>query len=270
MRFKKYDSKELKHLQNIQLMILKDIIDLCEKNNIDYFAIGGTALGSVRHKGFIPWDDDIDIGMLRSDYDKFLKICKTQLNDNYYVLNDQTEKNFFLPFTKICLKDTIYEEWWIKQVNIEEGIFVDIFVFENTPNNKIRRFIYKWWAIFLNTMVILSTVKYENPNKRNEFIQHIIYYILQILPLSPSKQYFKKYKNSNVKHDYVFYPYVPFFIKKSDIEPLKKLQFEKIKLNVINNVDAMLYDFYGDDYMKLPPEEKRYNHKPDKIDFGKY
>lgn len=84
---------ELKKLQNEILDILVEVSNICEKNNIDYFIIGGTALGAIRHKGFIPWDDDIDIGMTRENYDKFLEIAQNSLSSNLFLQTPYTEKH---------------------------------------------------------------------------------------------------------------------------------------------------------------------------------
>ena len=99
LKQKKYDPNDLKHLQQIELKILKEVISICESNNLKYYAFGGTALGAVRHGGFIPWDDDIDIAMFRDDYDKLLEILDNNLSDEYYVLNlYKHEKNRIIFF----------------------------------------------------------------------------------------------------------------------------------------------------------------------------
>ena len=82
-----YDTDTLKHVQEVQLMIFKDFIEICEKNDLEYYAYGGTVLGAIRHKGFIPWDDDIDILMFREDYEKFLKIMGETKSSKYELLN---------------------------------------------------------------------------------------------------------------------------------------------------------------------------------------
>ena len=82
-----YDKNTLKHVQDVQLMILKDFIEICEKNNLEYYAYGGTIIGAIRHEGFIPWDDDIDLLMLREDYEKFLKIMDEMQSEKYEELS---------------------------------------------------------------------------------------------------------------------------------------------------------------------------------------
>ena len=85
MNFRQYDEETLKHLHDLELMILKDFIKICEENNLNYYMYAGSLLGTIRHKGFIPWDDDLDIAMPRKDYNKFRKIAKNELDKKYYL-----------------------------------------------------------------------------------------------------------------------------------------------------------------------------------------
>ena len=98
--YQAYDPEVLKRVQETELEILKDFIDLCDRHDIDYFGVGGTAIGAVRHQGFIPWDDDIDIGFLRKDYDRFLALAKEELSDKYEVLNAIEDHNYPPPCKK--------------------------------------------------------------------------------------------------------------------------------------------------------------------------
>ena len=127
-----YDEKVLKKLQKIELGILKEFDKICEDNNLDYFLVGGSAIGIVRHKGFIPWDDDIDVGMNRKDYDKFLEIAKEKHSDKYTVMNNDTNPKFPLMNTRWGLNGTEYKTADLKDIPGNFGIFLDIFCFDNT------------------------------------------------------------------------------------------------------------------------------------------
>lgn len=121
--YQAYDPEVLKRVQETELEILKDFIDLCDRHDIDYFGVGGTAIGAVRHQGFIPWDDDIDIGFLRKDYDRFLALAKEELSDKYEVLNAIEDQNYPLPTTRLVKKGTVFHEEPLKNANATLAFF---------------------------------------------------------------------------------------------------------------------------------------------------
>lgn len=118
--------------------IALEIKRICEKNNIPYFLIGGTLLGAVRHKGFIPWDDDLDIGFLRKDYDRFLEVCKTELSEEMFLQTWDTDEYYGLPFGKVMLKGTRFRESANGTAAAQSMIFVDIFPYDDMPENGFK------------------------------------------------------------------------------------------------------------------------------------
>ena len=108
MKLRKYDEKELKKLQQIELKILKEFISICDKHSLDYYLYGGTNLGAIRHSGFIPWDDDIDVIMFRDDYNKFLKIISEREMGEFKLINSNVYEDYFLQHSKLTLKNTKY------------------------------------------------------------------------------------------------------------------------------------------------------------------
>ena len=124
----KYMEKEkLKKLHNVEVEILDEFNRICNKHNLQYFLSYGTLLGAVRHQGFIPWDDDLDVSMPREDYEKFIEIAEDELNKEYYIDNKNTNDKYYLNFTKLRKKNTVFEQDF--QVNYDgpKGIWVDIF-----------------------------------------------------------------------------------------------------------------------------------------------
>ena len=94
-----YEQEVLEKLQHLEMEIVKDFVRICKEHNLEYFGYAGTGIGALRHKGYIPWDDDIDISMPRKDYEKFLKIVIEEMGDKYYVLNSMTDENYPLATT---------------------------------------------------------------------------------------------------------------------------------------------------------------------------
>lgn len=136
--------EDVKKLWAIELDLLSKVKDICNRHNIKYFAIGGTLLGAVRHKGFIPWDDDIDIGMLYDDYVKFLKIASEELKYPYFLQSYLTEKEASALISRVRRTDTTgCTAWEYDNVRYDfnMGIFIDVFPLFNVPDNSLK----KWY-----------------------------------------------------------------------------------------------------------------------------
>ena len=132
---KEYDESTLKRLQQAELEILKDFMRLCDAHGLQYFGIAGTGIGALRHGGFIPWDDDIDVALPRADYEAFLSLAKQELAEQYIVLNVEENENYPLMTTRLMRKNTIFREEALKDINCPLGIFLDIYPFDNLSDD---------------------------------------------------------------------------------------------------------------------------------------
>lgn len=273
---KRYDEETLKHLQKVQTMILKKFIEICEENNITYFVYGGTLLGTVRNGSFIPWDDDIDVIMFRKEFEKFSKIMEQNDDKEYEFFNIFNKETYHHTWGKLTLKNTLFKDWWGNQVEYNPPIYIDVFILDNIPNNKFKRFIHKYTSYFLNMFTNYAYIKFDNESKLKKIIQHSIYYMLKILPVSPDSikkkcvKTFSKYENDECEEvcDFPALCKMPVY-SKIDWLPPKKAKFEDIEVNIPNNPDKILSRIYGN-YMELPPKDKRFRPAPEKIDFGEY
>lgn len=273
-----YDQNTLRHLQKVQLMILKDFIEFCERKNIDYFAYGGTLLGAIRHQGFIPWDDDTDIIMMRDDYEKFVKEWELEKNSKYSLFTLDNTEDYFLYLSKFSLNKTEFKENWSRNTKFKLGISLDIFIFDDVPDNKIKRSIYYGKIKFIK--IFLDMIKLDFNNYYPSILKKILSisnrYFMRLFRLDSDK--FKKFYNKTVNssngkgYSAVFENIAQTYtepIPKKILFPLKKGTFEGIEINIPNDYDKFLTILYGD-YMKLPPLEDRKAHQHDYIDFGPY
>lgn len=262
-------------VQECEIDILKQIDLICKKYNLVYFGIGGTALGAVRHGGFIPWDDDIDIGMPRKDYEKFLEVAAKELPERYHVQNYFTEPRTPFYFTKIRKDNTLFVEYYLKDYPIHHGIFVDIFPFDNVPKKRwlknihfrVCRTIYQ---LFLcKSLKTVCSSRFQQKENRKSLYRKIIHYSLFWFPkswlfysLDFCVRFFNQWESTEISH--IVRRRLRVNLK--DLYPIKRLPFDGIEMPVPCNYDAYLKAQFGD-YSTLPPEEKRYGHLPYKVEF---
>lgn len=278
MKLKKYDSETLNHIHDVELMILKDLISFCEENNLTYFMYAGSLLGTIRHEGFIPWDDDLDVVMLRDEFEKFKMLFFASPNEKYELLSNESEKDYVYFFAKLSLKNTRFEEEWASQLDFNIGFNIDIFVLDDLAENKYKRFYQLKKAYLYNRLLIMSKIRLDDLPFVPKLISHSMYHILNLLNLKPSKltgkclSFLNKYADVNASNVFDISATAkeyPLIYDKNDFKEVIQVKFEDINVNVPKNYDKILTELYGD-YMQLPPEEKRYNHPIDFIDFGKY
>lgn len=281
---KEYDEATLKKLQSVELEILKDFVNLCEKHNLIYFGIAGTAIGAIRHGGFIPWDDDIDVAMPRKDFQQFVKIAKKEYGDKYYIMNGEENENYPLLTTRWMMKGTEFIEETFKNIDCSLGIFLDIYPLDNIPDNEklFRKQARK--AFLYSKLLILRSIPFPilgfdgMKAKIVYLFCFILYFTMKIFHVSKKKLYKKcfnistKYNNlENTKRiDFLCdtTAYINIYEVK-DIYPLKKINFDGVTLNFPKHIEKNLTKVYGN-YMELPPIEKRKNHYPYKLKFKEF
>lgn len=283
MKKETYDPDVLRKLQLVELDILKDFICICKKYNLEYFATGGTAIGALRHKGFIPWDDDIDVCMLRDDYNQFMKVAPLEFGNKYIFMDANTESAYPLMFGKMIKKGTRFIEADYQQANYPLGIFIDIFPYDKTPMDfkQRKKIIRKTWRIA--RMHVLTLMNNPNlpdsctgiPKKIVEVLCKIIHIILKLFHITPQKTYKNYLKwatscpetSSDLYIDYSYITGENLMIQSKTSFPTIEVPFEDITISLVRDYDRFLRLEYGD-YMELPPEEKRHNHVCSYIDFG--
>ena len=282
MLYREYEPEVLQKLQKIELEMLKDFDALCEKHQIDYFGCGGTAIGALRHQGFIPWDDDIDIGFTRENYDKFLAVADTEYPGKYKVLNAETDENYVLMTTRWVKCGTTFQEECFKDLDCDFGIFLDLYCFENIPDDEklMQKQAKKAW--FWGKLLIMSGVAHPTLYQTGiaktiiSTIAYLGHLFFKIMPISKRFLYNKAkeaatmYRNEDTKRmAYLFDPQLyTSIVVKENILPTCKLPYDGMMIRFPGKTETYLSTRYGDDFMTPPPEDKRHNHPPYKLSFG--
>lgn len=255
----------LKELQDLQLSMAKDIHKLCEENKIEYFMVSGTLLGAVRHNGFIPWDDDIDFGMMRADYDAFVEVCKNgALGDKYVLINNETNPNFEFPITRIGRKNTYSFDPMRDHIKDCKCTYIDIVPFDNIPDDKDKRALHKKQIAKYRRLIYYRTsYRYEGFPKIKRLASIVRARIFRLLPLSYYIDRYQKllcqYKNESTEYCGALsgrYDYDKEAMPRKYFEKRSLMKFEDTELWGLSDYDSVLSHLYGD-YMKLPPKEEQ-------------
>lgn len=263
----------------MELSVLKEFARICEKYQIQYFALFGTAIGAARHQGFIPWDDDIDIGMLRKDYEKLLSVVPKECKGEYRIVGPDCDEKFYNLVPHFCKSGTRFATNY-DHGRYTMGIGFDIFVYDYLADDEKQRkkqvrITSIWRSLYLAYNVdFLKYSVFKEGNLLPRLAAGAAHRLLHLVPGCDSffyRQYLRHAKAFRKRTAYVTQFSDTMSLQSAiaweELFPLKKLPFEDMEICVPGEYQKLLTRVYGD-YMELPPEEKRQNHYPYLLDFG--
>ena len=265
-------SAQLKLLQEIELENLRMLMEICEKNHLRYYLIGGSLLGAMRHKGFIPWDDDIDVGLPRPDYNRFVQIAKGYLPAHMDVKTMTSDPNYKCYFTRLINnKKKIY--WDHGQYTAVIGVWMDVFPLDGLPKNRLLRKLQVFRVKLNKALYKFTQIDYVSTNRTNRPLSERVLIrfaqLTRIGRLMNADRRLEKLDQALQRYDYDASAYAWNFsgcYGKREIVPHIQLggsrtaQFEGMQVSIPEAAEDYLTSIYGD-YMKLPPEDQRRSHE---------
>ena len=249
------DEVNVKDIQAVLLRMLRDIDALCRKHHITYQLFAGSALGVVRHKGFIPWDDDLDIAMTREDYDRFLAIAEQELDTDKYYLQKEFSEHFPMFYSKLRMNGTTYmERYHPKDPMMHQGVFVDIFPLDNLSDHD---FVAK--LQFYASKIVIAKCLSRRGYSTDSIKKKLFMLLCGIFPLKPFLRFAQRRKDQSSKKVHSFFGGSSKYHKSiypRNILHTIKMQFENGEYPVSVQADTLLTTLYGD-YMTLPDVSPR-------------
>lgn len=279
------DDEGLKKYQNALIEMCADIFDFFEKNGIEYSLSGGSILGAVRHKGLIPWDDDVDINIPRESYNKLVGCFEQGLAEQYYLQTPKKDFELGLHVSQIRKKGTIARRKY--DIHAKEcGISVDLYIVENVFDNPIKRFVQTYSSMFL-TFALASIRETKNHKLMKEMFRLegrklnysqgklMVGWLFGVIPMHTWLRWLDNC-NSACKSNQTKYVSIPTGRKhfkretylRSDMNVYKKVPFENLMVNIPVWSEEYLEIFYGKDYMQIPDESKREQHLFLELSYG--
>lgn len=264
---------DLEHLQSVLLSIMKDLDAMCQKHGIQYYLLGGTAIGAIRHHGFIPWDDDLDIIMDNDNYQRFISICKEDLDPRKYALQEGL-KDWPVYFSKVRLLGTVFKETveYTKDPRFQ-GIYIDVFKMDNVSSNRIVA----WWQYLCGKYYLCyQLLSRSDIPPTFSFGKRIAMALSFPLKIKAVRQFVQRQvEQFNGKPS----EYLGFFygrtrlrtsiVRKDIFGSPVRVPFEDTMLPVAEHYHEYLTQMFGD-YMTPPPVEKQMSLHMEGIDFGSY
>ena len=254
----------IQEIQSQQLQLMQIVDEVCCKNNIVYYLISGSCLGAVRHQGFIPWDDDIDIAMMRDDYEHFLSLFDSYFDtQKYFLQNYETDKDFFPALSRICIRGTRLDSKWNSHLQVCKNAFMDVFPLDRVPDEPVLR--RKQYKQLKRIDRLLSLKLYSlSTNKFKNVVKYLISKVLLAVPLKCLQgkrvKVMKRYNGvdticvASMASKYGYFKQVmpiEFYGKP------RKMCFEDKEFYFPEQVVSYLTHLFGKNYMDIPPIEKR-------------
>lgn len=262
MRLIDVTDQQRREVQAAELIILSELDRICCKYNIRYMVAYGTLIGAIRHNGFIPWDDDVDVCMPREDFEKFKQICKERLGEDLFYQDHETDPEYYYLIDKIRLNGTVFKESFVAKYKIHHGIYIDVFPIDVIPDSRIKRFLQYYRFHFFRTGLMAKYLDLEARSGRKKILMSL----LKVLYAPFSLEYL--YNNANLvaskyqktdsrKMGCFFSPYRKKDIFEKDLfEAYERHSFETIEVSIPQKYDIYLSSIYGA-YMQLPAPTER-------------
>ncbi|MGN0653414.1 MAG: phosphorylcholine transferase LicD [Oscillospiraceae bacterium] len=262
------DDSTLRQLQMIQLEMLEEVDRICKKCGIKYNIIAGTLLGAVRHGGYIPWDDDADVALLRPEYEKFRKACKTELDKTRFVFQDhRNTKGYRWGYGKIRRKNTLFLREFQEKMPYFQGVFIDVFPLDNVPDNYMLRSVHNFICFGIRKFLWSEVGQYAEKN----VVKRYVYSLMAKVPLKIIFNIYTVLMEVGNRHKTKWVriltfptPNKMYGYKRKWYEKSADIVFEGKVFSGIKDFDEYLSFKFGD-YMKLPPVEKRKIHPVSKL-----
>lgn len=248
-----------KEVQNELLKIIKDFDAFCLEHGLNYYLMGGSALGAMRHKGFIPWDDDIDVFMVYEDYHRFLQLFE-QFGDSKYFLQKENTDSWPLYLSQIRKNDTTFigDDWKFNK-KMHHGLFIDVMCLYNAPKNNLLRLIQYYFAMVLKTNA-LGRSNYPTNNIFKRFILVTSKMMVGEKMRNLALKYVSRYNKKEVSFVGHFFGRARFKYTSFPKEFLGNptyVPFEDVNLPVMENVEEYLTVRYGENWMEMPDEKTK-------------
>lgn len=274
-----YDEGVLRRLHETELEILDAIRAVCDEEALNWFLIGGSVLGAKRHEGFIPWDDDIDIGMLRDDYERFLEIAPSKLPPQFELLSPRHTPGYAAMFAKLTKRGTRFRNRETVDAGVDMGIFVDILPRDRVADDStLRKKQYRAARFYTRASYLYHSENISRvpPGLKGKLARRAFPFAHAVLKRITSEEriresFWKKTRlapgQPAVDCASFTSPSMPPLPLKMFAEP-EMVWFEGRSLPAPNPAELYLETAYGPTWMQVPPPEKRKSHLPVVLDFG--
>lgn len=264
------ENKHLSELQKVQTEILREFHKFCEENNLHYVVYAGTLIGTVRHGGPIPWDDDVDVIMPIDDYYRFLELAQKSFPQEYFIQHHSTDPNYVHQFIRVRKNNTLSVQKAFKEFDIHHGIFIDVFPLNQLPKGILSK------KIYLRILSILKRVSYvyypksyhQNKSRLKKAYGHMIRLIPKSFWDNFTDKYRERYNSKNSSSETVYSHctlnfdetvYTHNYFKENEIYNRKIKKYDGIDVYIPKNYDEILTRYYGE-YMSYPTKELRKPH----------
>lgn len=256
-------STRLKKIWAVELDLLNELLRVCEKHKIKLCVFGGTLLGAVRHKGFIPWDDDLDVALRREDFDKLCAVAPQEFKHPYFLQTALSDRRYFFSYARLRNSDTTCVISGHGTPDYNNGIYIDVYVLEGYTDSRVKWYIQRW----LQLVSVKFMTLYYQAKRRNNSLREILFRFprpfIKMLKYQTLMSFHNKVIGLYTKscsriglRDEMSKQAQRYWIYKDEIDDLIELEYEGIKVPAPRNYEAILSRIYGN-FMVFPPEEQR-------------